>query len=152
MQAVIDFQSVMQFTHNLACYFQIYLWWWTQDVVTRCSSIESAFDFRNDQYQRRLATKGKLATYRSHWSKSVPRPSLVHFYSELLYIGEFRDDMTGRNAVRATMTIKRFKEITRMLLFNNKNNRSERRPRDPFAPIREVLDKCAYDLKMMFNP
>jgi len=38
-----------------------------------------------------------------------------------------------------------------MIRFNNKDSRSERRPRDQFAPIREVFDKCAYDLKMMYN-
>lgn len=50
------------------------------------------------------------------------------------------------------MSLKRFKVIMRVLRFDDKNTRSERRERDKLAPIRTVFDKWANNLKVMYSP
>lgn len=95
------------------------------------------------------------------WSK-IDRIELRAYVGLLLFAGVFRsygefigelwDDFTGRTVFRATMSMKRFKEITRMMRFDDKGDRAERRSRDKLAPIREVFDKWSQNLKTLYNP
>lgn len=58
----------------------------------------------------------------------------------------------GRAIFRATMPLKRFTKLSRILRFDNKSTRQARRQNDKLAPIREVWQKWVERLPMMFNP
>lgn len=65
---------------------------------------------------------------------------------------EIWDDQNGRLIFRETMLLKKFEMINRCLLFDDKNDRAERRERDPLAPIRIVFDKWERHLKTLYVP
>lgn len=67
-------------------------------------------------------------------------------------ITELWDDRFGRPIFRATMSLKRFKMITRCLRFDDKEDRAERRSRDKLAPIRNAFDKWTHRVKMLYTP
>lgn len=50
------------------------------------------------------------------------------------------------------MPLRRFQNISRVLRFDDKTDRAERRTRDKLAPIRVLWDKWAHNLKIMYNP
>ena len=53
---------------------------------------------------------------------------------------------------RATMSLKRFKHISRILRFDEKETRTARRARDKLAPIRDVFDAWVTTLSKSFIP
>lgn len=59
---------------------------------------------------------------------------------------------SGRTIFRATMTLKMFHQMNRVLRFDDKDTREQRRARDKLAPIREVWDKWVFLLPMMYIP
>lgn len=48
------------------------------------------------------------------------------------------DAEKGRSIFRATMSLENFKRISRVIRFDDKQTRTERRARDKFAAIREL--------------
>jgi hypothetical protein len=58
----------------------------------------------------------------------------------------------GRKIFRAVMSLKRFKHISRVLRFDNKESRSVRCDRDKLAPIRDVFDIWVNSLSASFIP
>ncbi|XP_054717484.1 piggyBac transposable element-derived protein 4-like [Uloborus diversus] len=58
----------------------------------------------------------------------------------------------GRPIFRAAMSLKRFKVISRVLRFDNKNTRAERRLSDKMAAIREWWDTWVEVLPKLYNP
>jgi len=58
----------------------------------------------------------------------------------------------GRPVFRATMSLKRFKHISRILRFDDKETRTARRARDKLAPIRDVFDAWVTTLSKSFIP
>jgi hypothetical protein len=58
----------------------------------------------------------------------------------------------GRPVFRATMSWKRFKHISRILRFDDKETRTARRAKDKLAPIREVFDAWVTTLSKSFIP
>lgn len=65
---------------------------------------------------------------------------------------ELWDDVNGRPVFRATMSLDRFKEITRCLRFDDKEDHVANRSRDKLAPIRTVFDKWNNRLKLLYVP
>lgn len=59
---------------------------------------------------------------------------------------------TGRNIFRATMSLQRFKIISRAIRFDNRETRAGRRERDKLAAIRELWDKWIEILPKLYNP
>lgn len=59
---------------------------------------------------------------------------------------------SGRAIFRATMTLKMFHKISRVIRFDDKDTRKGRRARDKLAPIRDVWDTWVSLLPMMYNP
>ncbi|CAB4061091.1 unnamed protein product [Lepeophtheirus salmonis] len=51
------------------------------------------------------------------------------------------DSETGRTILRAVMPLKNFKILSRVLRFDDRQTRNQRRQKDKLAPIREVWDK-----------
>lgn len=80
----------------------------------------------------------------------VDKDAMRAYYGLLLLAGVYRshgecltelwDDTDGRPIFRATMSLKRFKEINRCLGFDDKEERLQIRAHDKLAPIRNVFD------------
>lgn len=62
------------------------------------------------------------------------------------------DETKGRPIFRATMSLERFKIISRIFRFDARQTRSSRRASDKFAPIRELWEKWVEILPKHFNP
>lgn len=58
----------------------------------------------------------------------------------------------GRPIFRATMSLERFVNITRVLRFDNRDDRPERRVKDKLAAIRVLWDKWVENLPKLYNP
>ncbi|XP_077128955.1 26S proteasome non-ATPase regulatory subunit 14 isoform X1 [Ranitomeya variabilis] len=58
---------------------------------------------------------------------------------------------TGRHIFRATMCLERFHEISRVLRFDSKTDRMERRAKDKLAPIRNVWNQWVEILPKLYN-
>lgn len=61
-------------------------------------------------------------------------------------------DKIGRPIFRATMSKNNFKIITRVLRFDNKVTRQERRATDKLAPIRDLWEKWIINLNVIYSP
>lgn len=59
---------------------------------------------------------------------------------------------TGRNIFRATMSLENFSKISRVIRFDNKSTRQERRRTDKLAAIRDIWEKWVEVLPKLFNP
>lgn len=58
----------------------------------------------------------------------------------------------GSTLYRATMSLRRFKFLSRMLRFDDKTTRTERRAADKFAPIREIWEEFVSNCTTNYNP
>ncbi|XP_070607652.1 piggyBac transposable element-derived protein 4-like, partial [Erythrolamprus reginae] len=58
---------------------------------------------------------------------------------------------SGRHIFRATMSVERFYNISRVLRFDDKKDRSQRRAVDELAPIRDLWNKWVEILPTLFN-
>lgn len=65
---------------------------------------------------------------------------------------EFWGTLRGLAIFKATMGLKRFREIMRFIRFDDKDTRSVRRAKDKFAPIRDVFDIIVANLKRSYSP
>ena len=85
--------------------------------------------------------------------KNVTIPEMRAYYGLLILAGVYRshgEDMTelwndklGRPIFRATMSLKRYKEITRFLRFDDREERKNLRQRDKLAAVRVIFDSIA---------
>lgn len=62
------------------------------------------------------------------------------------------DGEMGRAIFRATMPLKMFQRLSRVIRFDDKRTRDARRQTDKLAPIREMWDKWVERLPLMYNP
>lgn len=62
------------------------------------------------------------------------------------------DATTGRSIFRATMSLEKFKMISKVLRFDDRQTRQKRRVTDKFAAIRDLWDKWVEILPMLYNP
>lgn len=62
------------------------------------------------------------------------------------------DDRKGRPLFKSTMSLRRFQNISRVIRFDKKSDRSERRFRDKLAPIRDFWSRWETNLRKIFNP
>lgn len=95
------------------------------------------------------------------WS-DVDDDEMFAFIGLLLLAGVFRsnnesteslwDSEKGRPIFGAVMSIKRFKKLSRVIRFDNRDTRSERRLLDKFAPIRELWNQWVDILPQLYNP
>ena len=62
------------------------------------------------------------------------------------------DERNGRHIFRLTISMKRFKIISRVIRFDNRSIRSHHRQTDKLSPIKELWDKWVESLPKLFNP
>lgn len=99
--------------------------------------------------------------YDKEWT-DIDSTELFAFIGLLLLAGVFRsnnesseslwDSQKGRPIFAATMSLKTFKKISRVIRFDNRETRSERRSLDKLAPIRELWDRWVEILPKLYNP
>ncbi|XP_030270458.1 piggyBac transposable element-derived protein 4-like [Sparus aurata] len=99
--------------------------------------------------------------YGENW-KDMSRTDLRAYIGLLILAGVYRsrgeaaaslwDAESGRAIFRATMPLKVFHTYSRMLRFDDRESRPERRATDKLAAIREVWDKWAERLTYLYNP
>lgn len=58
----------------------------------------------------------------------------------------------GRAIFRTTMALKKFKQLTRIMRFDDKRSRAAMRERDKLAPIREMWEDWVKRLPLMYRP
>lgn len=97
----------------------------------------------------------------NNWT-DVDDTEMFAFIGSLLLAGVYRsnnesteslwDSEKGRPIFKAIMPLKRFKNISRVIRFDNKDTRSERRALDKFAPIRELWNQWVDILPKLYNP
>lgn len=99
-----------------------------------------------------------LKVFGDGWN-TVSETELIAFMGLFILSGVFRahnqvleelwEDGVGPAVFSATMSLKRFKNINRVLRFDDRTNRDKN---DRFAPIREIWDMWTENLKIMFIP
>ena len=62
------------------------------------------------------------------------------------------DDIKGRHIFWATISLRRFQNITSVMRSNDRLTRNKRRCRDKLAPIRQLWDKWESNIRRMFHP
>nr|XP_043880784.1 THO complex subunit 7 homolog isoform X1 [Solea senegalensis] len=103
-----------------------------------------------------------------HGRRTVPEwkdldvTTVRSYFGLLLLAGVYRshreptcslwDDQTGRHIFRATMSLKTFVLIGRILRFDDPLSRPHRREADKLAAVREIWDLWTAQLPRMFNP
>ncbi|KAM4036366.1 LOW QUALITY PROTEIN: piggyBac transposable element-derived protein 4-like [Anomaloglossus baeobatrachus] len=137
----------------------------TRYAISRIDDIQSAFKlFINITIQNIIIQMSNIEgqqVYGEKW-KTLDLTALNAFIGLLLLAGVYRsycqststlwDSETGRHIFRATMSVKRFHQISRVLRFDNKSNRIERRATDKLAPIRDLWNKWVENLPIFYNP
>ena len=62
------------------------------------------------------------------------------------------DDIKGCAIFSTTMSLQRFQNITRVIRFNNRSNRGERREQDKLPTIRYLWNKWETNLRRLLHP
>lgn len=65
---------------------------------------------------------------------------------------EYFDCLRGQPIFRATIGLRRFRDIMRFIRFDDKETRTARRQRDKLAPIRDVFNIINNNLGRMYSP
>ncbi|XP_026150656.1 M-phase phosphoprotein 8 isoform X3 [Mastacembelus armatus] len=94
--------------------------------------------------------------------KDLDATTMRAYFGLLLLAGVYRsrteptrnlwDDQAGRHIFRATMSVKTFVLISRMLHFDDRLSRPQRQGADKLAAVREIWDLWTAQLPLMFNP
>uniref|UniRef100_A0A3P9MKV5 PiggyBac transposable element-derived protein domain-containing protein n=1 Tax=Oryzias latipes TaxID=8090 RepID=A0A3P9MKV5_ORYLA len=134
----------------------------TRFAVTRVSDIKSCFKlFLPLSLKKVIIAMTNLEGKKVHdntW-KDIDETYLDAYIGVILLAGVYRssneateslwDASTGRNIFRATMSIRTFQMISRVLRFDNRDTRAKS---DKLAPIRDVWERWVQLLPLMFNP
>ncbi|XP_071750246.1 uncharacterized protein [Lepeophtheirus salmonis] len=118
------------------------------------SDILSSFElFLSDSIQKMILDMTNLEggrVFGNEWSV-IGKLELKAYFRIHTLVGVYRskgettkslwDSETGRTIFRAVMPLKNFKILSRVLRFDDRQTRNQRRQKDKLAPIREVWDK-----------
>ena len=123
----------------------------TRFAVTRVSDIKTCFDlFLPLSLKKVIIAMTNLEGKKVHGNKwkDIDETYLVAYSGVLLLAGVYRssneaseslwDASTGRNIFRATMSLRTFQMISRVLRFDNRDTRAKS---DKLAPIRDVWER-----------
>lgn len=135
----------------------------THYATARISDPQSSFSlFVTDEIMLHIASMTNLQGRRTiaYW-RDVDTDELRAYVGLLILAGVYRSknesmlslwsEKSGRMVFRATMSQKRFHQISRALRFDDKLSRPRRRG-NKFAPFRKIWDMWTHRLKMMFCP
>ncbi|KAL3969261.1 leucine-rich repeat-containing G protein-coupled receptor 6 [Sarotherodon galilaeus] len=137
----------------------------TRLAVTHVQDIKSSFDlFIPDSIQKIILDCSNLEgrhVFGERW-KEMDQIDLQPYFGVLILAGVFRskgesteslwDAETGRELFRASMSLENFHKISRIIRFDNRDDRPARRQRDKLAAIRTVWDKWVHRLPLFYNP
>ncbi|XP_067088064.1 piggyBac transposable element-derived protein 4-like [Osmerus mordax] len=137
----------------------------TRMAVTHVQDTKSAFElFITDSIQKIILDSTNLEGRRvfgERW-KEMDQTHLHAYFGVLILAGVFKskgesteslwDAETGREIFRATMSLENFHIISRVIRFDNRDDRPARRQRDKLAAIRTVWDKWVQRLPLFYNP
>lgn len=137
----------------------------TRYAVARVSSIQAALElFLPDsvtQIVLDMTNKEGRRVYGTNWS-DMDITDLRGYLGLLILAGVYRSSKEaveslwhaehGRAIFRATMPLKTFFTISRVIRFDDRETRPARRAGDKLAAIREVWDKWVLLLPKMYNP
>lgn len=94
--------------------------------------------------------------------KEMDQTHLDAYFGVLILAGVFKskgesteslwDAESGREILRATMSLKNFHHVSRIIRFDDRDDRPARRQRDKLAAIRTVWDKWVHRLPLFYNP
>lgn len=136
----------------------------TRYCTTRVTDIKSVFQLiLNNSLENIIIKMTNIEGRRvfgDHW-QGLDETTLQAFIGLLLLAGVYRSHgestkslwnaETGRPIFRATMSLKRFHAISRVLRFDEKIDRQERRLRDKLAPIRDFWERWVEILPKLYN-
>ncbi|XP_035768532.1 piggyBac transposable element-derived protein 4-like [Neolamprologus brichardi] len=137
----------------------------TTYAISRIDDIKSTFALflpkSIEEVILNMTNKEGRRVYGNKWRKMDPI-DLQAYVGMLILAGVYRSNKeataslwhaeSGRTIFRATMTLKVFHKISRVIRFDDKDTREDRRARDKLAPIRDVWNKWVSLLPMMYNP
>nr|XP_033488734.1 piggyBac transposable element-derived protein 4-like [Epinephelus lanceolatus] len=133
-------------------------------AVSRVDTIKSAFElFITPSIENIVLDMTNLEGRRVFGTKwtDLDRVDLQAYFGLLILAGVFRsckeasaslwDAQHGRAIFRATMPLKMFYAISRVIRFDNRETRKARRGWDKLAAIRDVWDKWVCRLQLIYN-
>ncbi|XP_069008593.1 LOW QUALITY PROTEIN: piggyBac transposable element-derived protein 4-like [Embiotoca jacksoni] len=137
----------------------------TRMAVSHVQDIKSSFDlFTPDSIQKIILDCTNLEGRRvfgERW-KEMDRTHLHAYFGVFMLAGVSRskgesteslwDAETGREFFRATMSLENFYIISRIIRFDNQDDRPARQQRHKLAAIRTVWDKWVHRLPLFYNP
>ncbi|XP_027020195.2 M-phase phosphoprotein 8 isoform X2 [Tachysurus fulvidraco] len=137
----------------------------TKYAITHAVSIKSTFElFISEEIQKIvlvMTNKEGCRVYGDSWRK-LDKIDLQGYLGLLILAGVYKSSkevtsslwhaQTGRAIFCATMPLKTFNLISRVICFDDHNTRSARRAIDKLAAIRQVWDKWVCRLQRMYNP
>ncbi|XP_039633663.1 piggyBac transposable element-derived protein 4-like [Perca fluviatilis] len=132
---------------------------------SRIDDIKSTFDLflpkPIEDVVLNMTNKEGQRVYGNKWRK-MDHMDLQAYVGMLILAGVYRSSKeatsslwhaeSGRAIFRATMTLKMFHKISRVIRFDDKDTRDNRSARDKLAPIRNVWDKWVSLLPLMYDP
>lgn len=137
----------------------------TRYSTSRIKDVQSAFEIVfNSTIQNeiiRMTNAEGEKVFKEKW-KTLDVTSFQAYVGLLLLAGVYKshgestkslwDPETGRTIFRATMSHEKFCSISRVLRFDNKSTREERRRTDKLAAVREIWEKWLEVLPKLYYP
>ncbi|XP_049927217.1 piggyBac transposable element-derived protein 4-like [Epinephelus moara] len=136
----------------------------TRYAVARVGEVIDSFDlFLTPEVTKRVLDYTNLHGRRTvpDW-KDLDATTVRAYFGLLLLAGVYRsrgeatrslwNEQTGRHIFRATMSVKMFGLISRILRFDDRLSKPRRRGADKLAAVREIWDLWTARLPLMFNP
>ncbi|XP_053175982.1 piggyBac transposable element-derived protein 4-like [Scomber japonicus] len=137
----------------------------TRYAVSRANSIKSTFELvmpkEIENIVLEMTNKEGRRVYGDNWNNK-DQTDLQGYLGLLILAGVYRSSKeatsslwhthSGRAIFRATMPLKTFHIISRVIRFDDRSTRPARRARDKLAAIRQVWDKWVCLLPLMFTP
>ncbi|XP_041791116.1 piggyBac transposable element-derived protein 4-like [Chelmon rostratus] len=137
----------------------------TRYAISRADSIKSTFHlFMSEEIEEVVLqmtnTEGRRV-YGDKWDE-MDKTQLEGYLGLLILAGVYKSSkestfslwhaQSGRAIFCATMQLKTFHILSRVICFDDRDTRPTRRARDKLAAIREVWDKWLCRLPLMYNP
>ncbi|XP_041792004.1 piggyBac transposable element-derived protein 4-like [Chelmon rostratus] len=137
----------------------------TRYAISRADSIKSTFHlFMSEEIEEvvlQMTNKEGRRVYGDKWDE-MDKTQLEGYLGLLILAGVYKSSkestfslwhaQSGRAIFRATMPLKTFHILSRVIRFDDRDTRPTRRARDKLAAIREVWDKWLCRLPLMYNP
>lgn len=112
------------------------------DVIVKYTNIEGAKQKPNFTLTDAIEIKAFIGVLLAAGVDRSSKRNYVEFFGVL----------RGQPIIRATISLKRFKQLLRCIRFDDKTTRTARRAKDKLAPIRDVFEMVNSNLKKMYSP